>query len=189
MDWNGEVIEQVETHWQSRLRPRLDGLTDDEYFWEPVDGSWTVSRRGESSAPLSFGAGEFTWDYGERQDPEPVTTIAWRLAHLIVSLAQGNDRRFGGPPTDLATFEYAGTAGEALRQLDETYGRWIAAVRRQGEAGLTRPQGTPAEFADAPMVRLVLYSNVELIHHGAEICLLRDLYLRLKPRSTGELLG
>jgi hypothetical protein len=28
------------------------------------------------------------------------------------------------------------------------------------------------------MARLVLYTNVEVIHHGAEICLLRDLYLR-----------
>jgi hypothetical protein len=36
----------------------------------------------------------------------------------------------------------------------------------------------PPEFADAPLARLVLYTNVEVIHHGAEICLLRDLYLR-----------
>jgi hypothetical protein len=28
------------------------------------------------------------------------------------------------------------------------------------------------------MARLVLYMNMEVIHHGAEICLLRDLYLR-----------
>jgi hypothetical protein len=28
----------------SLLWPRLDGLTDDEYFWEPVAGSWSVRR-------------------------------------------------------------------------------------------------------------------------------------------------
>ncbi len=28
------------------------------------------------------------------------------------------------------------------------------------------------------MARKMLYVNMELIHHGAEICLLRDLYLR-----------
>ena len=27
------------------------------------------------------------------------------------------------------------------------------------------------------MARKMLYVNLELIHHGAEICLLRDLYL------------
>ena len=27
-----------------RLRRRLEGLTDDEYFWEPAPGCWTVHR-------------------------------------------------------------------------------------------------------------------------------------------------
>ena len=88
--WNGEVVDQVESHWRHRLRPRLDGLTDDEYFWQPVPGCWTVSRRGTSSAPKSFGGGEFTWDYGGPHEAEPVTTIAWRLAHLTVCLGETN---------------------------------------------------------------------------------------------------
>jgi len=31
------------------------------------------------------------------------------------------------------------------------------------------------------MARIILYTNLEVIHHGAEICLLRDLYLRNGP--------
>ncbi|WP_350280491.1 DinB family protein [Kribbella sp. HUAS MG21] len=168
------------------MRPRLDGLTDAEYFWEPVPGCWTVSRRGESSAPMSFGAGEFTWDFGERE--KQVTTIAWRLGHLIVSVAQSNARRFGGPPVSLDTFEYAGTADEALGQLDDVYARWIDSVRNLGEAGLARPQGpvAPPEFADVPIARLVLYVSVEVFHHGAEICLLRDLYPGLTRPARGR---
>jgi hypothetical protein len=186
VDWNAEVIDQIDAHWQSRLRPRLDGLTDDEYFWEPVDGCWTLSRRGTSRAQLSYGGGEFTWDYGDGATPEPITTIAWRLGHLIVGLAESNAKRFGGPPADLATFEFAGTADEALQQLDEAYAWWLDGVRRLGDEGLVRPQGplAPPAFADAPIARVILYSNVELIHHGAEICLLRDLYLRLRPTTT-----
>src|SRR6478609_7237811 len=88
IDWNRELIDQLESHWRLRLRPRLDGLTDDEYFWEPVADCWSIRRRGASSAPTSFGAGEFTIDYGEPpHDPEPVTTIAWRLAHVILTFA------------------------------------------------------------------------------------------------------
>lgn len=34
----------------------------------------------------------------------------------------------------------------------------------------------PRSLQTPPMVRLVMYSYVEVIHHGAEICLLRDLY-------------
>lgn len=32
-------------------------------------------------------------------------------------------------------------------------------------------------WEDAPMTQLVLHINREKIHHGAEVCLLRDLYL------------
>ncbi|HET7385848.1 MAG TPA: DinB family protein [Nocardioidaceae bacterium] len=182
VDWNGELVDQLESHWQHQLRPRLVGLTDDEYFWQPVSDCWTISRRGTSQAPISFGAGEFTMDFGEPpHGREPVTTIAWRLAHLIVGFAVTNGIRFGAPPADLATFRFAGTAGEALRQLDDAYALWVKGVRDLGHAGLAQPQGPtqPPGFADAPMAKLVLYTNVEVIHHGAEICLLRDLYLRL----------
>lgn len=186
IDWNAEVVDQLESHWRHQLRPRLDGLTDHEYFWQPVPGCWTVSRRGQGSAPVSFGTGEFTMDYGHQadgrlpHDPEPVTTIAWRLAHLIGGFAQDNAARFGGPPADVSTYTYAGTAEEALRQLDREHGTWVQGVRSLGTTGLIRPQGpgSPPEFADAPMAKLILYTNLEVIHHGAEICLLRDLYLR-----------
>ena len=47
------------------------------------------------------------------------------------------------------------------------------------QQGLIRPQSaiSPPEFADAPIAKLILYTNLEVIHHGAEIALLRDLYL------------
>jgi DinB family protein len=183
VDWNDEIVDQLEAHWQHRLRPRLDGLSDEEYFWQPVSACWTVSRRGASGAPVSLGPGEFTWDFGEPEEPEPVTTIAWRLAHLVVGFAEMNGSHFGGPHADPETFDYAGTAEEALSQLDEAYAAWVAGVRALGEAGLVRAQGptAPTEFAHAPMARLVLYTSLEVFHHGAEVCLLRDLYLR-RPR-------
>jgi hypothetical protein len=120
-------------------------------------------------------------DYGPPpRDPEPVTTIAWRLAHLIEGFAQTNASHFDGPPADVRTFTYPGTAEEALRQLDHEHDAWVNGVRSLGTAGLIRPQGPkqPPEFANAPMAKLILYINMEVIHHGAEICLLRDLYLR-----------
>lgn len=179
VDWNAEVVDQLESHWRHRLRPRLDGLTDDEYFWQPVPDCWTVSRRGESSAPISLGAGEFTWDYAEPpHETEPVTTIAWRLAHMIVNFASTNGKSFGRPAASESTFCYAGTAEEALRQLDDQYEIWVEGVRGLGTAGLAQPQGHPPAFANAPLAKKMLYANVEVIHHGAEICLLRDLYLR-----------
>jgi DinB superfamily len=179
MDWNAEVVDQLESHWQHLLRPRLDGLTDDEYFWAPVPGCWTLSRRGESTAPLSYGAGEWTMDYADPPpDPEPVTTIAWRLAHLIDAFGSPAVPHFEPRPARPPAISYPGTAKEALDQLDAGHDAWISDVRRLGDAGLTRPQGEPSPpaFADAPMARLVMFIHMEVIHHGAEICLLRDLY-------------
>jgi hypothetical protein len=181
INWNDELVSQLEWHWDNQLRPRLVGLADDEYFWAPTADSWTISRRGESRAPISVGAGEFTMDYAMPEpDPAPVTTIAWRLAHIIVAVfGLRNASHFGGPAVDYETFTYAGTATEALSQLDDAYAAWIKGVRGLGAEGLAQPCG-PAEgpFADYSMAALVLHINREAIHHGAEIALLRDLYLR-----------
>ncbi len=46
MDWNVEIVDQLESHWHHRLRHRLDGLADDEYFWQPVPDCWTINCRG-----------------------------------------------------------------------------------------------------------------------------------------------
>ena len=191
IDWNTALVDQLDWHWQHQLRPRLDGLTDAEYFWQPVPGCWTISRRGESTAPISVGAGEFTMDYAmPPNDPEPVTTIAWRLAHIIVGVfASRIATHFGGPPADWPTWEYAPTAEQALKQLDQAYADWIAGVRNLGAEGLAwqvgPEEGDDGEYAQSPMAELVLHIHREAIHHGAEIALLRDLYLREGNNGSG----
>lgn len=178
--WNTLLRDQLEWHWQAQLRPRLAGLSDAEYFWEPTPGAWSVRPRGTASAPMAAGTGAFTIDWAwPEPEPAPLTNISWRLGHVIVGvLAMRNAAHFGGPAADYGSWEYAGTAASALAQLDEQYARWCAGVTSLGEEGLARPCG-PAEgpFAEAPMAALVLHIHRELIHHGAEIALLRDLYL------------
>jgi len=179
IDWTSNLADQLSWHWDNQLRPRLAGLTDDEYFWEPVDGCWNVRPAGTSTAPTIGGSGAYTIDFAYPEpDPAPVTTIAWRLGHVIVGVfAMRNASHFGGPKTDYFTFDYAGDADTALAQLDEQYARWMAGVRALSAADLARPCG-PAEgpYAELPMAALVLHIHREAIHHGAEIALLRDLY-------------
>jgi DinB superfamily len=180
VDWNQTLREQLTFHWQYILRPRLDGLTDDEYFWEPVADCWSLRPRGQTHAPKSAGSGDLLMDYAS-PEPEvsPVTTIAWRLAHITVGcFAARNAGHFGATPTDYNRWDYAGTAAEALRQLDEQYAVWSAGVAGLGEDGLARPVGeAEGPWAETPYAGLVLHINREVIHHGAELCLLRDLYL------------
>lgn len=179
IDWNSELREQLRFHWDTTLRPRLDGLTDDEYLWEPVAGMWSVRPRDVATASHSAGAGDLVVEFAfPPPDPAPVTTIAWRLAHVIVGvLGMRVHAHFGGPAVDYATHHYAATAGEALAQLDDAHRRWLDGVAALGDDGLARPCG-PAEgpYADAPLATLVLHIHREVIHHGAEVALLRDLY-------------
>ena len=177
--WTDRMTEQLDWHWRRQLRPRLGGLTDEEYRWEPVPEAWNVRPRGTSDAPLQAGSGDFTIDFAVPEpDPAPVTTIAWRLAHLVVGVfGARNAAHFGGPEADYQTWQYAGTAAAALAQLDAGYTGWTEGLRGLDDAALERPCG-PAEgpWADHSMAALVLHINREVIHHGAEIALLRDLY-------------
>src|SRR5919112_1311949 len=70
----------LRTSWDisgRRLKQRCDGLTDDEYFWSPVPDAWNIK-------PDPDRPGRWTYDYDfEPPAPAPVTTIAWRLVHLI----------------------------------------------------------------------------------------------------------
>jgi hypothetical protein len=167
MDITSQLADQLDFHWQSLLRPRLDGLSDEEYFWEPVKDCWKLHRDGSI---------DFAYPPPE---PAPVTTIAWRLAHVIVGVfAMRNHSHFGGPPADYQSWPYATDAATALKQLDDEYAQWADGVRGLSTEDLDRPVG-PAEgqWADHPMIALVLHINREVIHHGAEIACLRDLYV------------
>jgi hypothetical protein len=179
IDWTHELVEQVDWHWREQLRRRYDGLTDEEYLWEPVDNCWSIHPRGHGRAAIAAGSGDFVIDFAYPEPtPAPVTTIAWRLAHVVVGVLGARvASHFGGPPVDYATFDYAGTAARALQQLDEGYQAWRDGVAALGAEGLARPCGAAeGAFATYPMASLVLHVNRELLHHGAEIALLRDLF-------------
>lgn len=169
-----QLTDQLDFHWTHQLRPRLAGLTDAEYFWQPVPDCWTVHPDG---------AVDFS---DPPPEPAPFTTIAWRMAHVIVGvLAMRSHSHFGGPPADYLSWSYATDAATALRQLDEEYARWIAGVRSLDDDGLARPCG-PAEgpYAAEPMSVLVLHINREVIHHGAEIACLRDLFVHTTKKEN-----
>ena len=177
LDWTSLLLDQLQWHWGEQLRPRLDGLTDEEYLWEPVPRVWNLRPRGAAGAPIQAGAGEMVIDFEfPEPDPAPVTTIAWRLGHVIVGiLAMRNASHFGAPPADYQTWTYAATADEALDQLDDAYERWVTGVAALDAEALAQPCGEHG-FEQDPMARLVLHIHRELIHHGAEIALLRDLF-------------
>ncbi len=180
IDWNHELVDQLGWHWDHHLRPRLDDLTDDEYLWEPVAGCWSLRPRDEATSSMAAGAGDVVADfeYPEPQ-PAPFTTIAWRMGHIAIGvLGMRAANHFGEPGSvEYPTTDWPLTAAGGLELLDRHYDRWMTGVRSLGADGLGKPCG-PAEgpFAEYPMAALVLHISREVIHHGSELCLMRDLY-------------
>jgi hypothetical protein len=183
VDWGRLLVGQLEFYWDVHLRPRLDGLTDEEYFWEPVDGCWSLRRDAEGGWRLDQGRPE--------PDPPPVTTIAWRLVHIgATCLANRASAFFGDPqvPEDADMFDprrvpadLPGAADEAVAFLERSYRRWRDGIAGLDDEGLRRPLGPKGgPYAEDPMAELIAHINREVMHHGAEIALLRDLY-----RATG----
>lgn len=163
--------------WE-RTRGRLAGLTDEEYFWEPAPGAWSVRRRRDGiwredwSPPVPKPSGE------------PVTTLAWRLWHLIDMYGEDRAPRWLGiPPRGLAVGCDSGdepphTANDAVRLLERAHERWDAHLALATDDVLAEQIGpvAPAHYAGRTRTAYVLHMLDEFVHHGAEIGLLRDLW-------------
>jgi hypothetical protein len=173
------------------LAPRAgDGpLTDQEYLWEPVPGAWSLRRRGEAVSPRPLGPGEWQLDSatGGDPDPTPVTTIAWRLGHLHWCFAGDWEWTFGErrrPPAELVDF--SPSAAVALERFWATLDRWrdsVAAMTDEQLDTVGFGQNPNSDAAELPFITVIAAANIELIHHMAEVALLRDLY---RTRSTGS---
>lgn len=175
--WGELLASQLAWHWDAQARPRLVGLTDAEYFFEPVPGSWSVRPAGGPTPAQLFGTGPMRIDFDfAPPDPPPVTTIAWRLGHLIVGVfGDRNARYFEGPAIDYRSYAYPATAVAALADLDDAYARWMAGIGALGPDELAANCREPGFDSDS-MAALILHIHREAIHHLAEIALLRDLW-------------
>lgn len=165
---NADLIDLSDYAWQ-RLIGRLDGLSDAEYLWEPVAGSWSIRPDG-GGAWRADGA-------VPAPDPAPLTTIAWRLHHIADDLlaAERNATWLGLTPAAPVVSGSAPTVAEVLPRLQASYDFWRRCLGAAGD--LSNPVGPAAgHYADATRRSFVLHELDELIHHSAEVALMRDLY-------------
>ncbi|MFJ8667536.1 DinB family protein [Streptomyces sp. NPDC093600] len=159
-------------------------LTDEEYLWEPVPGCWSVRRRAEGPGPRATaltGAGEWGRDTAPAPHPvpPPFTTIAWRLSHLSELLTLRADHTVGGHRLTRDDYESHGDAAAAIAAFEAGARAWREALLAADDTALdtvghsTYPHGSDPEDA---FVDIVWWVNQELLHHGAEIALIRDLH-------------
>lgn len=158
-------------------------LTDDEYIWTPVAKCWTVRLQSDGPGPGAtylVGMGEWgregAWP---RPWPPPFTTLAWRMSHLSEMLSMRADHTVGTHSMTQDTYRISGTAEEAVAALDAGLAVWREALVSATDEDLdlvgrsTYPNGSDPEDQ---FLQTVWWVNQEVLHHGAEIALLRDLY-------------
>lgn len=165
------------------VRIAITGMTDEEYLWEPVPNCWSLRPRAVGPGPGAtelVGAGAWGRDSASpAPKPPPFTTIAWRLGHLSESLARRADYTIGTHRLTRADYRYSGDAAGALAAFAAAAAQWRAALVSADAAALdmvgrcSYPDGSDPE---EPFSDIVWWVNQEMLHHGAEIALLRDLY-------------
>ena len=142
----------------------VDGMTDEEFLWEPVAGCWSVRNRD----------GDWVLEV-VKPDPEPapLTTIAWLITHMTLFLYAA-ERKLRGeavsspPPT-------FGTAADAIAE-------WTA----RADAVAAALAETSDEVFASDAGDLVWRTIYEETYHGAEVTRMRQLYANratLRPGS------
>ncbi|GAA2813544.1 DinB family protein [Streptomyces showdoensis] len=159
-------------------------LTDAELLWEPVEGCWSVRRREDgpgARATLLAGTGDWGRDAAPHPHPRPApfTTIAWRLSHLAEMFTLRTDHTAGSRSLTRDDFRSHGEAAAAVADFERASAGWHTMLLSLDDAVLDEvgyssyPHGSDPEET---LLSVIWWMNQELLHHGAEIALLRDLY-------------
>jgi hypothetical protein len=164
---------QTDEAW-GMLRDSVEDLTDEEFFWQPIPGCWTIR-------PSDGG----TWDidYADpAPDPAPFTTIGWRVVHLAACKIMYHEYAFG--PGQLGWDELAipHTAADAVSWLTGGHTQLTQALSALDDSDLE--QDRPTNWGSRwPTWRIFWVLAYHDLQHGAEISSLRHLF-RLISRGA-----
>jgi uncharacterized damage-inducible protein DinB len=148
---------------------RLPGVTTEQA--DLLDLSrYAYGRLRERLAGLS--EAEYRWEPGPG-----VSTLAWRIGHLADLLTQERNATWLGVAGRPAPGRVPITARDALETLDSAIAVWLDVLAALPVESLGAPIGSVGGAYGGDTRRaFVLHVLDELIHHGAEVALLRDLW-------------
>jgi hypothetical protein len=94
----------------ARLVARLEGLTDQEFFWQPVPNCWTV---------FQDPSGRWTYHYEEPDPvPAPMTSIGWQFIHVAMCKVMYHEWAFGAQQLTWLTIDTPHSVAEATEVLE-----------------------------------------------------------------------
>jgi hypothetical protein len=171
-----DLLDLSDFAWQ-RLRNRVEGLTDEEYLWEPFDGCWSI--RQTETGYIADGT-------PIPPEPAPFTTLAWRITHIVDILQEDRTATWFGhqPAAEDGQPPVPSSATDALAALDHAYAVWRRRLAALSPEDLARPMGEVAgPYAEHAGSSFALHILDELIHHGAEVGTVRDFYRGTHPED------
>lgn len=180
----------------------LTDLTDDEFFWEPFPGTWSVRRREDCLTPTPFGQGEWVADYDvatvsaySAGTGEPFTSIAWLMWHFGSMAGRTAELDFlGGEKTAesgwtspyIAEHPRFTSAAEAVETVQSGWRDLRSALEGASDDQLETQVnfwGYPGPGPTARGCHIVAAILNEIGHHGAQVCVVRDLYREARGRT------
>jgi DinB family protein len=179
-----DAVLTLNDYAMERLTSRLEGLSDEELHWSPAPGSWDIRQTGSGRWEIDGDGGGPPWSGG---GPPPLTTIAWRVGHLALSYIGFGGQLFRDVDLPVSDTDFPGAAAELVPWLETTYRTaWRDPLAARDEAAWWQPIGRRfGPYADDSVTDLALHIVDEVVHHGAEAALMRDLFARRHELSAG----
>jgi hypothetical protein len=179
------------------LNRAWDGLTDEEFHWEPLPGSWGVHPASDTRTATPFVRGAWAADFDaaiataadEGRASEPLTTIAWLMWHVgslpgrlveLDFLGGSHAADSGWTSPYIESHPIFSTADEAVTTMRDGWRSLDRALRAAADEQLEARTrfwgfgGTPGP--ETLGVHVVALTLNEISHHATQICVLRDLY-------------
>ena len=166
------------------VRERIEGISDDEFFWEPVADCWSVRPVGDATSAQTaeakasrcgwFAEHGFDGATFNVPEPPPFTTIAWKLQHMASCNVMYHEHAFGDR-RDLWGDLVPHTARGAIELWQEGHQLLVDELDRMTEDTLDSTVLTEWG-AEWPAWRIFWVNTHHDLQHGSEIACIRDLY-------------
>ncbi len=155
----------------------LEGLADDEYLWEPVDGCSSLRRAAEPRRPWGLAAVRSSWI---SSTPSPARYRSLRSPGASPTCSSAFSEcatpRISAVPPSTTGRQTFRLMGRERSRSSTPPTPLLGCGRAVARGAVTAPRTGRGPFATSPFGSLVLRINQELIHHLAEVLLVRDLY-------------
>jgi hypothetical protein len=159
-----------------QLFDRLEGLTDDEFLWEPAPTVWTVRLvDGRPKPDVEVWAPEAT--------AAPPRTLAWSMGHLGDGSMTRADWLVGSHSLRDGDLTWPMTAREGLEFMRAGLTAWRDGLAAMTDADLDevgRSAYSGGLDPTLPLIEIVWWVNKELLWHAADIWFVRDLYAAMR---------